>query len=331
MNIMITGGTGYVGQRLIEKLLLGNDTLHLLCRTKPESDLFQNPRIKIFLGDLLNKEAIHQAMIGCEQVYHVAAFARVWAKDPKTYFKINVEGTVNMLDAALTLGVKKFLFTSTGATLGVSNGTPINEGCLRTVDFFTEYESSKFMAEEKVMQYALRGLHASIVYPLRVYGPGVWTESNVISFMIKSYVEGNWHIIPGDGLAQGSFSFIDDLVDGHILAMENGRSGERYILGGPNLNLIQFFSELKKISRKSFFLFKIPVPMMMFFGWKEEMQSKWFGSEPLITRKWIKKYNHHVAVSSEKAIRELGYRITPIEEGITKTLQWLETSKKIYL
>ena len=328
---MLTGGTGYVGQRLAEKLITLGHTVHLLCRTHPEDKFFNHSQLKIFPGELLDREAIHHAMNDCEQVYHVAAYARVWAKDPTTYFKINVEGTVNMLEAALDLGVKKFVFTSTGATLGASNGKSISEDMIRMHDFFTEYESSKFMAEKKVQQYVRRGLHACIVHPLRVYGPGVWTESNVISMMIKSYVEGNWHIIPGDGKVLGSFSFIDDLVNGHLLAMENGRAGERYILGGPNLCFNEFFSLLREVTGKNFFLFRIPVPLLMLFGWKEELLSEWFGKEPLITRKWIRKYHHNLDCSSEKAVRELGYRITPIEEGIRKTLSWLEESKKVYI
>jgi farnesol dehydrogenase len=269
-------------------------------------------------------------MEGCAQVYHVAAYARAWARDPKTYFKINVEGTVNVLDAAVKNGVERLVFTSTGATLGASNGKPISEDMIRMHDFFTEYESSKFIAEEKIQHYVRRGLHACIVHPLRVYGPGIWTESNVISMMIKSYVEGNWHVIPGDGKTLGSFSFIDDLVDGHILAMEKGKPGERYILGGPNLSFNEFFSLIKEITGKHFLLVKIPVPLLMVFGWKEEMLSR-FGKEPLITRKWIKKYRHNLDFSSDKAVRELGYSITPIEKGIEKTLAWLEESRKVYL
>jgi farnesol dehydrogenase len=330
MNIMITGGTGYVGQRLVSKLLESGHTVHLLCRREPEGEFYQNPGLRFFIGDLLNREVLTHAMDGCEQVFHVAAYARAWARDPKTYFKVNVQGTVNVLDAALKTGVNKLVFTSTGATLGASNGKPISEDMIRMHDFFTEYESSKFMAEEKIQHYVRRGLQACTVHPLRVYGPGLWTESNVISMMIKSYVEGNWHVIPGDGKTLGSFTFIDDLVEGHILAMEKGQPGEKYILGGPNLSFNEFFSLLKQITGKSFLLVKIPVPLLMLFGWKEEMLSI-FGKEPLITRKWINKYRHDLDCSSEKAKKELGYSITPIKEGIEKTLAWLEESRKVYL
>jgi farnesol dehydrogenase len=201
---------------------------------------------------------------------------------------------------------------------------------VRLFDFFTEYESSKFMAEEKVQQYVRKGLDVSIVHPVRVYGPGAWTESNVISMMIKSYVEGNWHVVPGDGTALGCFSYIDDVVNGHLLAM-NGKPGEKYILGGVNMNFNQFFELLKEITGKHFLLVHIPLPLMLLFGWKEEMLSKWFNKEPMITRKWINKYRHNLDCSCEKAVHELGYTITPMEQGIRQTLAWIESSKKIYI
>ena len=331
MKILVTGATGYVGQNLVSKLLNLGHTVHVLCRKKPTDELFSHNQIKVFVGDLLDRDAIHLAMKDCQQVYHVAAYARAWAKDPKIYFKINVQGTINILDAAWILGVKKIVYTSTGATFGASNNTPITEDAVRLFDFFTEYESSKFIAEEKIQHYVRRGLDVTIVHPVRVYGPGVWTESNVISMMIKSYIEGNWHVIPGDGTALGCFSYIDDVVNGHILAMESGRPGEKYILGGINMNFNQFFDLLKKITNKHFLLVHIPLPIMMLFGWKEELFSKWFSSEPLITRKWINKYRYNLDCSCEKAIQELGYTITPIEEGIRRTLIWIEESKKIYI
>jgi farnesol dehydrogenase len=330
MKILVTGATGYVGQNLVSKLLNLGHIVHVLCRQKPEGEPFEHNNIVVFSGDLLDRDAIQSAMAGCKQAYHVAAYARAWAKDPKTYFKINVQGTVNILDAALEAGVEKVVYTSTVATLATSNGSPATEDAIRQLDFFTEYESSKFMAEEKVQQYVRRGLHVSMVHPVRVYGPGKWTESNVISMMIKSYVEGNWHVIPGDGNALGCFSYIEDVVNGHLLAMENGKPGEKYILGGVNMNFNQFFNLLKKITNKHFLLIRIPVPLLMLFGWKEEAFSKWFNKEPIITRKWINKYRYNLDYSCEKAIQELGYTVTPIEEGIRKTLEWLETSKKVY-
>jgi nucleoside-diphosphate-sugar epimerase len=330
MKIFITGATGYIGQKLVARLLNQGHEVHALCRNKPESRLFENPRIKIFRGDLLDKEIIHQATTGCDQVYHIAAFARVWAKNPQTFFDINTQGTVNVLEAALDNGVKKVVFTSTGGTYGISNGKPITEDMVRGIDFFNEYECSKFIAEEQVLRYVQKGLDAVIVHPTRVYGPGVWTESNAVSQLVRRYIMGDWHIIPGNGKAVGNFTYIDDVVDGHLLAMDKGVPGEKYILGGENLDFNSFFNLLKKLSEKSFLLFRVPMPLIMMYGRQEEILAKWFGKAPMVTSKWTIKYKLNAAFSSEKAIRQLGYRITPIETGLARTLRWLQDVEQVY-
>lgn len=324
MRIFITGSTGYIGQRLLSRLINDGHEVHALCRQRPDHPLFNNPRVKVFEGELLHKPSLATAMAGCEQVYHVAGYARVWAKDPEAYFRVNVEGTLNVLEAARHAGAQKVVFTSTGGTYGISNGSPIHESMIRTIDFFTEYESSKFMAEERVQQYVRKGMNVVIVNPVRVYGPGLFNESNALSFLLRAYLSGRWHVIPGTGKAIGSFSYIDDVVDGHVRAMAFGTPGEKYILGGENADFNKFFSIIREQTKKNFLLVKVPLPLMMLFGWKEELMAKWFGVKPAITRKWIRKYNYDMACSSDKAIQEIGYRITPLAEGIARTISWLE-------
>lgn len=330
MKIFITGATGYIGQRIVRRLLTQGHQIHVLCRNFPD-EYARESNVTIFRGDIIDAAKVRKAMEDCEQVYHVAGYARVWAKSPSTFFETNVLGTVNVLQAALDLGISKLVFTSTGGTYGISNGQPIHEDMIRHVDFFNEYESSKFMAEEKVLQFVNKGLNAMIVNPVRVYGPGVLTESNALSVLIKAYLSGTWHLVPGDGTCIGSFSYIEDVVDGHLLAMEKGRPGERYILGGENADFNTFFSILKRVSGRDYYLIKIPLSMMMLFGWKEELAARWFGAEPVITRKWIRKYNHDMACSSQKAIDHIGYKITPLEQGMKETVEWLTAKYFIYV
>ena len=330
MKIFVTGATGYIGQRLVAKLLEEGQEVHALCRQKPEYPSFQHDRFHFYPGDLLDKPAVTKAMEGCEIVFHLAGLAKVWAKHPSAFYDIHVSGTQNVLEAALINGVKKVVFTSSGATYGVSHETPLTEESVRTNSFFTEYESSKFIAEECVQHYVRKGLDVVIVHPTKVYGPGLWTDSNAVSQMIKCFIEGDWHFIPGNGRMIGNFSFIEDVVNGHCLAMEKGRPGEKYILGGMNVSFNEFFSLLKTISNKNYFTVHLPFQLMMLCGWLEEWIARALGREPKITCPWIRKYNHNQALSSEKAARELGYSITTLEEGLIKTLEWMRSDRHLY-
>lgn len=327
MKIFITGATGYIGQRLMDTLIKNGSEVNALVRTVPTDPLIKHPKLKFFEGDLLDKISLKKAMAGCDQVYHLAAYARPWAKNPKTYFEVNVQGTINILQTAHLVGVKKLVYSSSCAVLGRSNGHPVTEANVRDIDFFTEYESSKHIAEYYVRDYSRDGLATVIVSPSKVYGPGLWTESNAVSHLMKLYIKGNWHVIPGDGKSLGCFCYIDDVVRGHLLAMDHGRPAEKYILGGENLPLNEFFQILRTQSKKNHRLFHLPIWLMMLFGWKEEIGASFFGRDPIITRKWIIRYNHDLACSCEKAVRELGYKITPISKGINTTLEWIKDEK----
>jgi len=330
MKIFVTGATGYIGQKLVARLLSQGHHVHVLCRRAPDPDMYTDSRIHVFDGDLSDPAKISEAMRGCSHVYHTAAYARVWAKSPRVYFDVNVKGTVNVLESALQNKVDRLVFTSSCGTFGTSNGHPITEDTPRMVGFFNEYESSKFIAEEKVREYALKGLHTIIVHPARVYGPGTWTDSNAISMLVRKYVTGGWHLIPGNGKALGCFSYIDDVVDGHILAAARGTRGEKYILGGDNIDLNTFFATLRRISRRNYLLVKVPLPLIVLYAWQEELAARYLGRLPSVTPKWVKKYNEDAALSSAKAMQELNYRITPFETGLSRTLEWLREECKIY-
>jgi nucleoside-diphosphate-sugar epimerase len=329
MKIFITGATGYIGQRLMERLLAQGHEVKALVRSIPDDSTFNHPKLMFQVGNLLDRVSLEKGMEGCNQAYHLAAYARPWAKNARTYFEINVQGTLNMLEAARKAGVEKLVYSSSCAVLGRSNGSPITEDHVRDIHFFTEYESSKHIAEMYVRNYSKNGLETVIVSPSKVYGPGLWTESNVVSRLVQLYLEGEWHVIPGDGKSLGCFCFIDDVVNGLLLAMAHGRPAEKYILGGENFHFNDFFKMVKTLTGKNHFLVHVPVWLMLLFGWKEEVSSSLFGRDPLITRKWIVKYNYDLACSSEKAIRELGYKITPFKEGLTTTLRWLKEERNI--
>ncbi len=329
MKIFITGATGYIGNNLALRLAKEGNTVHALIRSVNKAPLLNHPNIKLFEGDITEPASLEKAIEGCDQVYHLAAFARVWAKDVSTFYKMNVEATRFVLDAARKCGVQKMVFTSTGGVLGPSGNHPVREDDERLGNVFNEYEDTKTQAEDLCKEYCNKyGMHIVIVNPPRIYGPGIESESNAVTRLTKLYMSGKWKIMPGDGTKTGSYVYIDDIVNGHMLAMQKGRSGERYILSGVNASYNEFFDILGDITGKKLKLIKLPVWAMMLAGYLLMIRTKLTGKAPLLTPKWIKKYFYNWSLSCEKAERELGYTYIPLKEGLQKTVDWIKQQNK---
>src|SRR5262249_29540362 len=151
------------------------------------------------------------------------------------------------------------------------------------------------------------GMNIVIVNPPRVYGPGIATESNAVTKLVRLYLKGKWKIMPGDGKRTGSYVYVDDVINGHILAMQKGRRGERYILSGVNASYNEFFDLLAEVTNKKVKLYHLPVWIMMVAGYIIMARTKLTGKAPLLTPKWIKKYFHDWSFDCSKAQQELGY------------------------
>jgi nucleoside-diphosphate-sugar epimerase len=328
MRIFITGGTGFIGSLLTEKLAGQGHDIVMLIRDQVKAKRFIRKNISIISGDLFDDKSLREGMKECDLVYHMAAFAKPWSSDPLLPYRTNVTGTKNVLDAALDCGIKKVIITSTGGTISYSrDGNPVNETTNINPEYNTEYERTKAEAERLAIEYSGRGIHIVIVNPTRVYGPGLLSESNGLTVLIKKYVSGRWRILPGDGSAIGNYVFIGDVVEGHILAAKNGRNGERYILGGENLSFRELFKIIGEESGTIRRLIPMPPSLMKFVARIATTISGIMGVPPLITREWIDKYLNNWVVSSEKAIIELDYKITPFRTGVSKTIEWLKTTQ----
>lgn len=325
MKIFITGATGYIGQKLALRLADEGHQLTALIRNADKAALYlAHPNIHCKSGNLMDADSLCNLMEGCEQVYHLAALASVWHKDPDAFHKTNVTALQNILDCCLKLNITNILFTSTAGVVGHSpDGQPVQEYTNSMPQLETAYEKSKVEAENLIKAYCNRGIRGIIVNPSRVYGPGLLTESNGVTRLIKMYAAGKWHIIPGDGTSIGNYVFIDDVVNGHVKAMECGRSGERYLLGGENASFNQFFELLNELTRKKHWLFNLPLSVMLFISRLDLLLAQGFGKHPLITPPFVRKYHKNWIVSSAKAQNELGYTITPLKTGMQKTFEWL--------
>lgn len=324
MKYFITGITGFIGSNLAKYLLSEGHQVNALVRNLDDTKAFNDPNLHFFKGDLHNKWVLYDGMEGCDCVFHLAAFAKPWAKDPDIFHKINVEGATNVFEMAKKAGVAKVIFTSSAATISPSKGSlPSDETTERAEPFYNEYEITKSEAERVARDFSSKGLHIVIVNPSRVYGPGPMNQSNATTRMILGYCTGHWRIIPGDGKKIGNYVYIDDVVNGYLLAAEKGRSGEGYIFGGENLSFDDFFRTLGKVTGLHRSMIHLPLFAMNAGAKLMEFQNRITGIPPAITAPWVKKYLRDWCLSSAKAGRELGYTITPFSEGARKTIKWL--------
>ncbi len=338
----VTGATGFIGARLVAALVERGQRVRALSR-RPEVRAYPppgfgwqdggplaSPQVEWVGGDITDLASLVRGMEGCTQVYHLAAYAKNWAPDRRTFYEMNVRGLENVLDAARQVGVERVVWTSSIATLGPSRrGEVGNEETPRITNrCFNEYERTKCIAEREAVRRAAEGFPVVIVNPTRLYGPGHLTEGNSVSILIDDYDRGKLPILLNRGVNVGNWVLVDDVVEGHILAMEKGRIGQRYVLGGENAPLRQLFRIIDRISGRRHIQFPIFKPTAMVFAYVQEWRAKRLGIYPRITPGWVRFYLAEWAHSSEKAERELGYRWTPLEEGLRVTYEWLQRVRK---
>ncbi len=323
MKILITGASGYLGNKLAHTLASQGKMIHALVRSDSAKDLLLHPNITIFKGDILQKESLMGAMKECKQVYHTAAKVGVWAKKLSVFYEVNVEGTRNVLDAALLSGVEKTVFTSTCGVIGPTLNGPMDEKDTRSIGFEIDYDFSKKIAEDLVLQYAKEGMNTVVVSPSKVYGPGNISHSLTANAIINTFLKKRITFIPSPGTYRVCFAFIDDIITGHLLAMEKGVSGEKYILGGINISYYEFFDRLRNLSQCNGNIIKLPKSVIKTWAHVQELNHKIWGTAIRFTVKSVDHLFSNYIFSSKKATREIGYNITSLEEALQKTIHFL--------
>lgn len=325
MKILVTGATGYFGQRLALTLAEAGNHVNILVRDPGSVNIPRHKNIHVFKGDITNRQSITASIQDCEQVYHTAALVKIFARNAADFYKVNVEGTANVLSKALEAGVKKLVFTSSCGVMGPSLGEPRSENDPRIISFENDYEFTKFLAENLVRDYIHKGLFTVIVAPSKIFGPGIETHPMSVNKLIKKFILGKPTIIPGPGNIMSNYCFIDDVVQGHILAMAKGMGGEKYILGGENISYSNLFKMLRSLSGTKAKLMQFPKFFAQVWAILQWIQYKMTDKEPFATTKGIRHIFSNKTVTSEKAVRQLGYRLTPLDEGLQQTIQFLKT------
>lgn len=328
MKILVTGSSGYLGARLCHALLRRCHSVRALVRrTSDVSSLPPvNDAFELAYGDVTDYRSLTEACSGCEIVFHAAALVEPWLPDPSKFVTVNVGGLKNVLKAVKeTKTVQRVIYTSSFFALGSTDGSVASEDQVHNERFFcTEYERSKAAADKIAMNAAVEGVPIVLLYPGVIYGPGKLTSGNMVAKLIIERFSGRLPGYIGSGNDRCSFSHVDDVVDGHIAAMEKGRLGERYLLTGENASFKLVFDMAALITGTKKPSFSIPLWAIDAYGWLSVLISRITGKLPVISPPSVNVLRHQWAYSCDKAKQELGYSPRSLREGLEEILTWLK-------
>ncbi len=328
MKAFVTGATGFLGSHVARVLAEQGAQLRLLVRSTSDLRNIADLNAERVEGDLRDPGSIEKALAGCDTVFHVAADYRLWVRYPEQMYRSNVEGTRSVLRAAQKQGVRRVVYTSSVATMGfTSNGTPAGgadeNSPVSLADMIGHYKRSKFMAEQAAFEAAKAGVNVVVVNPTTPIGERdikpTPTGRIVVDFLKRkfpAYVDTGLNLVDATECARG-----------HILALEKGRAGERYILGGENLTLKQILDRLGAITGLPSPTVKLPYVFALATGVVDEMVTgRLLGREPRATIDAVRMGRKRMFVTSAKAERELGWRTVPVEGALRRAVDWFRAN-----
>jgi len=321
MTTLITGATGFLGSAVIRLLLEQGRDVRALVRAGSDSRNIDDLDIERVIGDLTDAGSLKAAAKGCDALYHVAADYRLWIPKPKEIYDINVEGTRNLMRAAGEAGVKRIVYTSSVAVLGLTkDGTPAGEDLPVALDDMTgHYKRSKFLAEQTVREMISNdGLPAVIVNPTAPIGARD-IKPTPTGRIVVNFVNGRMPAYVDTGL---NLVHVDDCARGHLLAFERGRVGERYILGGDNLTLRDILLTLGRTTGRPAPGVRLPNRLLMPLAYMAEGWSRLSGKETWLTVDSLRMAQKRMFFSSAKATREFGFSSRSAEQALADAVQW---------
>ena len=316
-SVLVTGGTGVLGRAIIERLLGEDEEVKALARSDASASELRALGAEPVRGDVLDLEALAAAMQGCDLVYHAAGANAFCVRDPSPMFEVNVGGSQNVVRAAARAGVGRVVYTSSAATLGEASGTIGSEGSPHRGWFLSDYERSKFEAEQAVFATAREtAVEVVSVNPASVQGPGRATGSTKL---LLDYVNGRLKAVVDSQL---SLVDIADCTEGHLLAGSRGTPGERYVLSGATLSMRDGLALVASFVGVDRPVRTLPPAVAMAVATAVEAFGRARRSSPRICRELARTLVHGHAYDGSKATRMLGLRYMPIEETLRRTVDW---------
>ncbi len=323
MLAFVTGSTGFLGSHVARALAEHGADLRLLVRANSNTMNIDDLKADRVTGDLRDPVSLEKGIAGCDVVFHVAADYRLWVRDPEEMYRANVDGTRAILDAARRSGVRRVVYTSSVATMGfTANGHPADENSpVSLANMIGPYKRSKFMAEQVAIEAARAGQDVVIVNPTTPIGERdikpTPTGRIVVDFLKRKF----------PAYVDTGLNLVDATVcgNGHIAALEKGRSGERYILGGENLTLKQILDKLAVITGLPSPKLRVPYLLALATGVVDEVVTgRIRGKEPRATIDAVRMGRKKMFVSSGKAERELGWRHVPVDDALRRAAEWFQ-------
>ncbi|KAL2632117.1 hypothetical protein R1flu_016803 [Riccia fluitans] len=325
MKVLVTGGTGYLGGRIVLALVHASYEVRALVRkTSNVKDIPQ--QVELAYGDVRDVQSLVAAFEGCDAVIHTGAMVSSWSPTPSLYYKVNVEGLENVIEALKHAPtVKKLIYTSSYFAVGPTGDQPVDESQVHPgKDFTSDYEKSKYLADIVARDAANEGVPIVMLYPGTIYGPGKLTAGNLIADILIERFNGRIPGYSGPGNDRNPFCNVDDVAYGHLAALDRGRVGERYFLCGEALainDVLNFAADFTETSRPRF---TIPLWFLAASGHALAFFARLFKFMPVITPEAVAVMRKKWVYSSEKARQELGYESRPFKEGLAEVLVWLK-------
>jgi len=325
--VLVTGATGFVGSAVARAAVAAGMPVRVLARASSDRRNLAGLAVETVEGDLRDAEAVARAMTGVTDVFHVAADYRLWARDGEEIVRNNRVTTLNVMNAALTAGVQRVVYTSSVATLlpnpaGAADETmPASEATV-----IGAYKRSKVVAERLVeAMVAEQGLPAVIVNPSTPIGPRDARPTPTGRIIVET-ANGKMPAYVDSGL---NLVHVDDVAAGHLAALDKGRIGERYVLGGQDVTLAEMLRAIAAIVGRPAPKMAIPRAPLFPLAWANEQLARASGREPFLTLDSLRMAKHRMFYSSAKAVRELGYRARPYQEGLVEAIDWFRAAGMI--